>query len=58
MVLDTLDLCYTRSHVDTFVNISGDSEFSPLVSSLRENNEVVIGVGVKKRYLRPADRQL
>ncbi len=47
MVVDALDLCYTKSHVDTFVIISGDSDFSPLVSKLRENNKVVIGVGVK-----------
>ena len=48
MVVDALDLCYTKSHVDTFVIISGDSDFSPLVSKLRENAKVVIGVGVKK----------
>ncbi len=48
MVVDALDLCYTKAHVDTFVIISGDSDFSPLVSKLRENNKVVIGVGVKK----------
>jgi uncharacterized protein (TIGR00288 family) len=47
MVVDALDLCYTKSHVDTFVIISGDSDFSPLVSKLRENNKEVIGVGVK-----------
>ncbi|RJG02903.1 NYN domain-containing protein [Noviherbaspirillum sedimenti] len=47
MVVDALDLCYTKSHVDTFVIISGDSDFSPLVSKLRENNKQVIGVGVK-----------
>ena len=47
MVVDALDLCYTKSHVDTFVVISGDSDFSPLVSKLRENNKHVIGVGVK-----------
>ena len=47
MVVDALDLCYTKSHVDTFVIISGDSDFSPLVSKLRENNKRVIGVGVK-----------
>ena len=47
MVVDALDLCYTKSHVDTFVIISGDSDFSPLVSKLRENNKVVIGAGVK-----------
>ena len=48
MVVDALDLCYTKSHVDTFVIISGDSDFSPLVSKLRENDKIVIGVGVKK----------
>ena len=48
MVVDALDLCYTKSHVDTFVIISGDSDFSPLVSKLRENNKVVIGIGVKQ----------
>jgi len=47
MVVDALDLCYTKSHVDTFVIVSGDSDFSPLVSKLRENNKMVIGVGVK-----------
>ncbi len=47
MVVDALDLCYTKSHLDTFVIISGDSDFSPLVSKLRENNKTVIGVGVK-----------
>ncbi len=48
MVVDALDLCYTKSHVDTFVVISGDSDFSPLVSKLRENNKLVIGIGVKE----------
>ena len=48
MVVDALDLCYTKEHVDTFVIISGDSDFSPLVSKLRENNKAVIGVGVKQ----------
>jgi uncharacterized protein (TIGR00288 family) len=47
MVVDALDLCYTKEHVDTFVIISGDSDFSPLVSKLRENNKTVIGAGVK-----------
>ena len=47
MVVDALDLCYTKEHVDTFVVISGDSDFSPLVSKLRENNKTVIGVGIK-----------
>src|SRR5712672_3027767 len=47
MVVDALDLCYTKAHVDTFVILSGDSDFSPLVSKLRENAKTVIGVGVK-----------
>ena len=47
LVVDALDLCYTKAHVDTFVIVSGDSDFSPLVSKLRENNKTVIGVGVK-----------
>ena len=48
LVVDALDLCYTKSHVNTFVIISGDSDFSPLVSKLRENNKQVIGVGVRQ----------
>jgi uncharacterized protein (TIGR00288 family) len=47
LVVDALDLCYTKAHVDTFVILSGDADFSPLVSKLRENNKGVIGVGVK-----------
>src|SRR6476620_292273 len=47
MVVDALDLCYTKTHVDTFAIISGDSDFSPLVSKLRENAKTVIGIGVK-----------
>jgi len=47
MVVDALDMCYTKQHVDTFVIVSGDSDFSPLVAKLRENNKDVIGVGVK-----------
>ena len=47
MVVDALDLCYTKLHVDAFVIISGDSDFSPLVSKLRENNKYVIGIGVR-----------
>jgi uncharacterized protein (TIGR00288 family) len=47
MVVDALNLCYTKAHMDTFVIISGDSDFSPLVSKLRENNKYVIGIGVK-----------
>ncbi len=48
MVVDALDLCYTKSHVDSFAIISGDSDFSPLVSKLRENDKTVIGIGVKQ----------
>jgi uncharacterized protein (TIGR00288 family) len=48
MVVDALDLCYTKEHIDTFVIVSGDSDFSPLVSKLRENAKTVIGVGVKQ----------
>jgi uncharacterized protein (TIGR00288 family) len=47
MVVDALDLCYTKEHINTFVIVSGDSDFSPLVSKLRENAKTVIGVGVK-----------
>jgi uncharacterized protein (TIGR00288 family) len=47
LVVDALDLCYTKGHVDCFVIVSGDSDFSPLVSKLRENNKRVIGLGVK-----------
>ncbi len=47
LVVDALDLCYTKEHIDTFGIISGDSDFSPLVSKLRENAKTVIGVGVK-----------
>jgi uncharacterized protein (TIGR00288 family) len=47
MVVDALDLCYTKEHVSTFVLVSGDSDFSPLVSKLRENNKKVVGVGVR-----------
>jgi uncharacterized protein (TIGR00288 family) len=48
MVVDALDLCYTKEHINTFVIVSGDSDFSPLVSKLRENAKTVIGVGVKR----------
>ena len=58
MVVDALDLCYTKSHVDTFVIISGDSDFSPLVSKLRENNKVVIGVRRQELDVGPPHRQL
>ncbi len=47
MVVDALDLCYTKEHINTFVIISGDSDFSPLVSKLRENDKLVVGIGVK-----------
>lgn len=47
LVVDALDLCWVKKHVDTFVIISGDSDFSPLVSKLRENDKRVIGLGVK-----------
>ncbi len=47
MVVDALDLCYTKPHVNTFAILSGDSDFSPCVTKLRENNKIVIGVGVK-----------
>ena len=48
MVVDALDLCYSKEHIDTFALLSGDSDFSPLVSKLKENDKRVIGVGVKK----------
>ena len=47
MVVDAMDLCYAKEHLDTFVVLSGDSDFSPLVSKLKENNKYVIGIGVK-----------
>jgi uncharacterized protein (TIGR00288 family) len=47
MVVDALDLCYTKPHVEVFAIVSGDSDFSPLVSKLRENNKIVIGLGVR-----------
>jgi uncharacterized LabA/DUF88 family protein len=58
MVVDALDLCYTKSHLGTFVIVSGDSDFSALVSKLRENNKTVIGVGGEELHLGPAHRQL
>jgi uncharacterized protein (TIGR00288 family) len=48
MVVDALDLCYSKEHIDTFALLSGDSDFSPLVGKLKENDKRVIGVGVKK----------
>lgn len=48
LVVDALDLCYTKPHLDTFVIVSGDSDFSPLVSKLRENDRLVVGVGVRQ----------
>ncbi|MCI0651134.1 MAG: NYN domain-containing protein, partial [Planctomycetes bacterium] len=47
MVVDALELSFTKAHLDIFVLVSGDSDFSPLVSKLRENNKHIIGVGVK-----------
>ena len=47
MVVDALDLCYSKDHIDYFALVSGDSDFSPLVSKLKENNKWVIGCGVK-----------
>jgi uncharacterized protein (TIGR00288 family) len=47
LVVDAMDLCYSKEHVNTFVIVSGDSDFSPLVSKLRENNKEVIGIGVR-----------
>jgi len=47
LVVDALDLCYTKAHINVFVIVSGDSDFSPLVSKLRENNKTVVGLGVK-----------
>jgi uncharacterized protein (TIGR00288 family) len=47
LVVDAMDLCYSKEHIDTFVIVSGDSDFSPLVSKLRENNKRVIGIGMK-----------
>ncbi len=48
LVVDALDLCYTKEHLDTFVVVSGDSDFSPLVSKLKENNKRVIGLGLRE----------
>ncbi|MFW2390297.1 MAG: NYN domain-containing protein, partial [Polyangiales bacterium] len=48
MVVDALDLCYSKDHIDTFALLSGDSDFSPLVHKLKENDKRVIGIGVKK----------
>ncbi len=48
MVVDALDLCYSKEHIDTFALLSGDSDFSPLVGKLKENDKRVVGVGVKK----------
>lgn len=47
MVVDALDLCYSKTHIDVFALVSGDSDFSPLVSKLKENNKRVIGCGAK-----------
>ena len=47
LAVDAMDLCYSKEHLDTFVIVSGDSDFSPLVSKLRENNKSVIGLGMR-----------
>ena len=47
MCVDAMDLCYAKAHIDTFVLVSGDSDFSPLVSKLRENGKRVIGLGLR-----------
>ncbi|MDT0633686.1 NYN domain-containing protein [Spectribacter hydrogenoxidans] len=47
MVVDAIDMCYAKSHIDIFALVSGDSDFSPLVSKLKENDKRVIGCGVK-----------
>lgn len=47
LCVDALDLCYSKEHIDTFVIVSGDSDFSPLVSKLKENGKRVIGLGIK-----------
>jgi uncharacterized LabA/DUF88 family protein len=47
MVVDALDLCYSKTHIDVFALLTGDSDFSPLVSKLKENDKRVIGCGVK-----------
>jgi len=48
LVVDSIDLCYSKDHIDTFVIVSGDSDFSPLVSKLKENGKRVIGLGMKE----------
>jgi len=48
LCVDALDLCYSKEHIDTFVIVSGDSDFSPLVSKLKENGKRVIGLGMKE----------
>ncbi len=47
MVVDAVDLCYAKQHIDAFALVSGDSDFSPLASKLKENNKLVIGCGIK-----------
>jgi len=46
--VDAVDLCYSKEHIDTFVIVSGDSDFTPLVSKLKENGKTVIGLGTKE----------
>jgi uncharacterized protein (TIGR00288 family) len=48
LCVDALDLCYSKEHIDSFVIVSGDSDFSPLVSKLKENGKRVIGLGMKE----------
>jgi uncharacterized protein (TIGR00288 family) len=48
LCVDAIDLCYSKEHIDTFVIVSGDSDFSPLVSKLKENGKRVIGLGMKE----------
>jgi len=48
LCVDAIDLCYSKEHIDTFVVVSGDSDFSPLVSKLKENGKRVIGLGMKE----------
>ena len=48
LAVDAMDLCWSKEHLDTFVILSGDSDFSPLVAKLRENNKAVIAIGVRE----------
>jgi uncharacterized protein (TIGR00288 family) len=53
MVVDALDLCYSKSHIDAFALLTGDSDFSPLVSKLKENDKRVIGCGIRNSTSNP-----